>query len=79
MSIYNFYPRFLVDKKNLSVCSSMTLILPQTKFESVLPKDIGGDMFLFEADASCQILGFGHSNLPLVVVINLILKFLESQ
>ena len=57
----------------------MTLILPQTKFEVISPKDIQGDTFLVKADASCQILGFGHNKFSSVIFMDLTLKFLESQ
>ena len=57
----------------------MTLILPRTEFEAISPMDIGGDTFLVEADAWHQILGFGRNDFSLVVLMDLILKFLESQ
>ena len=57
----------------------MALILPQTKFEAILLKDVGGDTFLVEDDASHQILGFRSNNFSPMVLIDLIMKFLESQ
>ena len=36
---------------------SMTLILPQIKFEAILSKDVGGVVFQAEADVLHQILG----------------------
>ena len=58
----NYNPRRL---SNLGRCQKlfiishfMALILPQTKFETIPPKTVGGIAFLTQADTSCLILGF---------------------
>ena len=58
---------------------SMTLILPQIKFEAIPSKDAGEIAFQPEADSSHQILCFCHSSFSLVAHMALILKFLDSQ
>ena len=58
---------------------SMTLILPQIKFEAIRSKDAGEVAFQPEADSSHQILGFCHNNFSLVAHMALILKFSASQ
>ena len=40
----------------------MNLVLLLTNFEAVPPKDVEGDSFLADADASDHILGFCHNN-----------------
>ena len=65
--------------KNLCIRSnSITLTLPQTKFEAILSEDVRGDKFLVQADVLSQILAFGCNNFSSVIPINLILKILES-
>ena len=58
---------------------SITLILPQIKFDAVPTKDTGEVAFQPEADRSDQILGFCHNSFSLVAHMALILKFLDSQ
>ena len=58
---------------------SMTLILPQIKFEAIHSKDAGEVAFQSEADRLHQILGFCHNNFFLVAHMALILEFLDSQ
>ena len=57
----------------------MVLILPQTTFEAIPPKDVGGDALLAEADASPQILDLCCNNIPPIVPMALTLKYLNSQ
>ena len=57
----------------------MTLILLQTKFDVLLPNDIGRDPFLVEADASHQIFAFDRNNFSPMILMDLILEFLELQ
>ena len=48
-----------VDIKSLSICSvSVTLILPQTRFELFPPIDVGGVAFIADADELPKMLGF---------------------
>ena len=54
-------------------------MIPQTKFEALPPKDIRGDTFLVEADASRQILGYGCNNFSSIVLMDLTLRFLKFQ
>ena len=58
---------------------SMTLILPQIKFEEILFRYTGEVAFQAEADTSHQILGFCHNSFPLVAHIALILQILDCQ
>ena len=58
---------------------SMTLILPQIKFEATPSKDAGEVAFQPEADRSHEILGFCYNSFSLVAHMDLILKFLDSQ
>ena len=58
---------------------SMTLVLPQIKFEAIPSKDAGKVAFQPEADRSHQILEFCHNSLSLVAHMALILTFLDSQ
>ena len=58
---------------------SMTLILPQIKFEAVLSKDVGGVAFQVEAYVLHQILGICHNIFFLVAHMALILKILDFQ
>ena len=58
---------------------SMTLRLPQIKFEAILSKDVGGIAFQAEADVLHQILGFCSNGFSLVAHIALILKILDFQ
>ena len=39
----------------------MTLLFPQTKFEAVPPRDVGGVAYLAQTDTSNQILGFSEN------------------
>ena len=57
----------------------MTLVLPQSKFEAIPPKDMREDTFLVEADVLHQILGSERNDFSPVVLMDLILKLLESQ
>ena len=58
---------------------SMTLILPQIKFETIPSKDAGEVAFQPEADRSHQILGFCHNSFSLIAHMALILKFFDSR
>ena len=58
---------------------SMTLILPQIKFEAIPSKDAGEVAFRCEADRTHQILGFCHNSFSLVAHMALILEFFDSQ
>ena len=58
---------------------SMTLILPQIKFEAVLSKDVGGVAFQAEADVLHQISGICRNSVSLVAHMALILKILDFQ
>ena len=77
----SFDLRYLVyDVKNLSVRSnSIALTIPQTKFEAIISKGVGGDRFEVKTHASRQILGLGHYNLLFLAPMVMILIFLESQ
>ena len=55
---------------------SMTLILPQIKFEAILSKDVEGVVFQAEADVFHQILGICRNSFSLVAHMVLILKIL---
>ena len=55
----------------------MTLILPQSKFKAIPPKDVGADVFLGKADVSPYILGFNGNNLYPMILMDLILTFLR--
>ena len=58
---------------------SMTLILPQIKFEAILSKDEGGVAFHAEADVLHQILGICRNSFSLVAYLALVLKILDFQ
>ena len=58
--------------------NSITLILPQTKYEAISSEDVRGDTFLVQTDALSQILGFGCNKFSFVVPMDLSLKILES-
>ena len=53
----------------------MTLVLPQTKFEAIPPKDVEGDAFLAEADVSGQFLYFCRNNFSPIPPMALTLNF----
>ena len=56
---------------------SMTLILPQIKFEAIPSKDAGKVAFQPEADRSHQILGFCYKNFSLVAHMAMTLEFFD--
>ena len=58
---------------------SMTIIVPQIKFEAIPSKDTGEVAFQAKADTSHEVLGFCHNSFSLVAHMVLILKFLDSQ
>ena len=59
--------------------NSITLILPQTKFEAIPSKDAGRDAFLAEANVLSQVSDFGRNNVSPMVPMDLIIEFLEFQ
>ena len=70
----------MYDIKSLSAESNSTaLIIPQTKFEAIISKDVEEDRFQAKALVSRQILDFGrHSFLPVAPMVT-ILVFPKSQ
>ena len=69
----------MYDLKNLSVTSNSTaLIIPQTKFNAIISKDVEGDRFEARTHASRKILDLGHYNLLSLASMVMILIFLES-
>ena len=67
----------MYDIKNPSVKSNSTaLILPQTKFQAIILKDVGGDRFQAKkTHASRQILDLGCYNFLPVALVGMILVF----
>ena len=56
----------------------MAMVMPQTKFETILPKDEREDTFLAKADVSRNTIDLGCHNFLLVAPMVTILIFLES-
>ena len=70
----------MYDIKNLSGESNYTaLVIPQTKFEAIISKDVGGDRFQGKTHESRQILDLGCYNFLPVAPMAMILVFLKSQ
>ena len=61
------------------IFDSMTLILPQIKFEAILSKNVGGVAFQAEADVLHQILRIFRYNFSLVAHMAPIWKFWTSS
>ena len=58
---------------------SMTLILPQIKFEAILSKDVGEVAFQAEADVLHEILGICRNSFFLLAHMAIYLKILDFQ
>ena len=70
----------MYDIKNLSRESNSTaLIMPHTKFEAIISKDVGGDRFQANTHALQQIKDSGRYNFLPVALMVMILVFLKSQ
>ena len=59
--------------------NSIALIIPQTKFEAIISKDVGGDRFQVKTHVSLQILDQGLYNFLPVVPMVMISVFLKLQ
>ena len=59
--------------------NSTALIIPQTKFEAIISKDVGEDKFQVKTHASLQILDSRRYNFLPVAPMVMILVFLKSQ
>ena len=69
----------MCDIKNLSTrLNSTALVIPQTKFEAIISKDVGGDRFQVKTHASRQILDLGRYNFLPVAPMVMNVVFLKS-
>ena len=59
--------------------NSTALIIPQTKFEAIMSKDVGGDRFPVKTHASQQILDLDRYNFLPVAPMVMTVVFLKSQ
>ena len=66
-------------KKLSGESNSTALIIPHTKFETIISKDVGGGRFQAKAHALPQILDLSPYNFLLVAPMVMILVFLKRQ